>query len=376
MEQTKRAQLFNDTSRDTLGKPPGTPVHIGRVYHFDPYVTLFRYNAAESKEFDDLSTDQLRQEILPGDHVNWVNVEGLHNIALIQDVAHLFDLHPLTVEDVLNTSLRPGFETFPGYYFFALKMLYCTREGGLTEEHVSIVMKGNVVLTFQETPGDVWGRIRDRIRAQTGVVCSKGPDYLVYMLIDSIVDGYYQVIDALGERIDEIENELQLGPRNAMLKRTFELRREILILRKHIMPVRDLFNKVQVNGGVFQEHTKLFLKDLSDHIIQVTESLTLSMEMSNVLIDTYHAMQNQRLNTVMKTLTIISTIFLPLNFIAGVYGMNFQHMPELSWVHGYPMALSAMATVAVVMILFFVKKGWIGEPAAAPRSSKTATSKD
>jgi len=357
----REAQLFNSSLHEKLGQPPGTPVHIGRIYPFDPYVTLFRYSAVDSKEFSDLKVEDLRREILEGDHVNWINVEGLHEVSFVQEVAKLCDLHPLTVEDIVNTSLRPGFESFPGYYFFALKMLYVTPEGSLTEEHVSIILKGNIVLTFQETPGDVWGRVRDRIRAQTGGVCSKGADYLVYMLIDSIVDGYYQVIDSLGERIDEIEVDLQLGPRNVMLKRTFGLRREILILRKHIMPVRDLFNKVQVNGGVFQEHTKLFLKDLSDHIVQVTESLTLSMEMSNVLIDTYHSMQNQRLNSVMKTLTIISTIFLPLNFIAGVYGMNFQHMPELSWIHGYPMALSAMAVVAISMILFFVRKGWIGE---------------
>jgi magnesium transporter len=361
-----RAELFTAASQ-SLGKAPGTAVHIGQVYNFEPYVTLFRYNSAESKEFVGLTPADLPKEILGGDHVNWVNVEGLHDVALIQKVASFFGLHALTVEDILNTGLRPGFETFPDYSFFALKMLYGTPDGGLTEEHVTLILKGNVVLTFQETPGDVWGKIRDRIRAQTSLVCTRGADYLLYMLIDSIVDGYYQVIADLGEKIDDIEEELALGPRNVMLQRTFGLRREILILRKHIMPVRDLFNKVQVNGGVFQDHTKLFLKDLSDHIVQVTESLTLSMEMSNVLIDTYHSMQNQRLNNVMKTLTIISTIFLPLNFIAGVYGMNFVHMPEIRWEHGYPMALCAMAFVAASMILFFVRKGWIGEPETPPK---------
>jgi magnesium transporter len=154
---------------------------------------------------------------------------------------------------------------------------------------------------------------------------------------------------------------LRCGPTDSQLGRIFEMRREILLLRKNIIPVRDLLNKVQVEGTAFQENTKVYLKDLSDHVVQVTESLWLSMEISNVLIDTYHSMQNQRMNAVMKTLTMISTVFLPLNFIAGVYGMNFKHMPELEWIHGYPMALAMMFLVSLLMVIFFIHKGWLWE---------------
>lgn len=368
----KKAKLFDGSRSQKVGNAPGTPIHVGQNYDFKPYITLLRYNMHETKEFSDISASDLKDE-LRSDCVNWVNIEGLHDITLVQSLAKMFELHPLTLEDIVNTSLRPQFENYPGYSFFALKMLYTTTGtmGGaqLTGEHASLILKGNILVTFQETPGDVWGRIRDRIRTQSGTVCGRGADYLLYLLLDSIVDGYFQVIDALGEKIDDVEESLQRGPRDTLLRETFELRREILILRKNIVPVRDLFNKAQVAGNVFQENTQIYLKDLTDHILQVTESLSLSMEMSNVLIDTYHSMQNQRLNEVMKTLTMMSTIFLPLNLIAGIYGMNFEHMPELNWVHGYPMVVSTMAIVAVLMILFFVHKGWIGGHRARPSSA-------
>lgn len=370
----RKSKLLDRRTEAQAGAPPGTPVHIGTHYDFEPYCTLFRYNANDTQEFDRIRPEALAAEIR-ADHVNWINVEGLHDIPLIQSIASTFDLHPLTVEDIVNTSMRPQIESFPSYHFFTLKMLY-RNEDALTIEHVSIVLKGNVVLTFQETPGDVWARIRERIRAQTGLVCSRGSDYLVYMLIDSIVDGYYQVIDRLADKIDTVEESLQNEPRKTLLKTIFDMRREILILRKHIMPVRDLLNKVQVADNVFQANTQVYLRDLFDHIIQVADALGLSMEMSNVMIDTYHSIQNERLNQIMKTLTVISTIFLPLNFIAGVYGMNFADMPELHWHYGYPMALGTMSLVLTVMLLFFIRKGWIWESRTIQDRSANATPKD
>jgi magnesium transporter len=356
----KLVRLFDRGFSKKSGLPPGTVVHTGPRYDFQPWVSLVEYNNEACAFAETISIPDLKAALKPN-RVNWVNVEGIHDTFLIQEIGLIFDLHMLTQEDIVNTYLRPQFESYPGYYFFALQMLYVSPENRLVQEHVSVILKDNVVLTFQETPGDVFGKIRDRINSQTGKVRTKGADYLVYMLLDSIVDGYYQVVDQLGERIDAIEEALRCGPRDNHLAQIFELRREILFLRKNILPVRELLNKVNVEGGVFQENTKIFLKDLSDHILQVADSLSLSMEMSGVLIDTYHSMQNQRLNAIMKTLTMISTIFLPLNFIAGVYGMNFKHMPELEWEFGYPAAIVAMIIVLVLMLGFFMKKGWILE---------------
>ncbi|MES2856725.1 MAG: magnesium/cobalt transporter CorA, partial [Bdellovibrionota bacterium] len=336
------------------------PVHVGSPRDFQPFTNIVQYSNDQYSEANSVAADQIKASLKP-DHVNWINVEGVHDVNYVQTVSHQFDLHPLTQEDICNTTLRPQFSSYEKYFFFALKMLYIGPDGQLTQEHISLVLKGNLVITFQETPGDVFGRIRDRIKQRTGKIGSRGADYLLYLLIDSIVDGYYQVVDRLGERIDALEEELRCGPSDPQLGRIFEIRREILLLRKNITPVRDLLNKVLVEGSVFQDNTLIYLKDLSDHIIQVTESLQLSMEISNVLIDTYHSMQNQRMNAVMKTLTMISTIFLPLNFIAGVYGMNFRFMPELEWENGYPIAIGAMAIVALMMLMLFVNKGWLWE---------------
>lgn len=364
----KRLKIFERNRDAKIGLPPGTPVHVGAVHAFKPFGTLLRYNSTGSQEFTDISPADLPKELRP-DGVNWINVEGVHDVKFAQEISKILDLHPLTQEDIVNTTLRPQFDTIAGYSFFALQMLYCGPEGQLIVEHISLILKGNTVLTFQETPGDVFGKIRDRIRLQSGPVCSKGADYLLYLLLDSIVDGYYQVIDRLGERIDDIEERMQQGANDELLGQTFALRREILLLRKSIFPVRDVLNKVQVAGHVFQENTLVYVKDISDHILQVVDSLNLSMEMSNVLIDTYHSMQNQRLNAVMKTLTMISTIFLPLNFIAGIYGMNFEHMPETKWVYGYPLAVGAMALVGALMIAFFIHKGWLWQKRFADQNS-------
>ena len=374
-KKRKLVRLFDRGFSKKSGLPPGTVVHTGPKYDFEPWVSLVEYNNEICNVAELIGVQDLKAKIRP-DRVTWVNVEGIHNTSLVQEMGQVFELHVLTQEDIANAYLRPQFESYQGYYFFALQMLYVSSENRLVQEHVSIILKGNTVITFQETPGDVFGKIRDRINSQTGKVRTRAADYLVYMLLDSIVDGYYQVVDQLGERIDMIEEALRSGPRDEHLAQVFELRREILFLRKNILPVRELLNKVNVEGGVFQENTKIFLKDLSDHILQVADSLALSMEMSGVYIDTYHSMQNQRLNAIMKTLTMISTIFLPLNFIAGVYGMNFKHMPELEWEFGYPAAIVAMILVLAIMLFFFTKKGWILEnvhhrdPAPANRENK------
>jgi magnesium transporter len=352
--------LFDRKSATSAGLPPGTPVHVGIRHTFQPTCSLIRYNKVETSEFKNIAPKDLAQEFR-SDCVNWINVEGVHDVAFVQEVSNILDLHPLTQEDIVDTTLRPQFDTIANYSFFALQMLYNADDGSLVSEQISLVIKGNTVLMFQETPGDVFGKIRDRIRNHSGPVCEKGADYLLYLLIDSIVDGYYAVIDHLGGRIDRAESMMQKGPLDGLLEQTFGMRREILLLRKNIVPVRDVLNKVQVAGTVFQDHTLIYVKDLTDHILQVTDSLNTAAEMSKVLIDTYHSMQNQRLNVVMKTLTMISTVFLPLTFIAGIYGMNFEHMPELKWLYGYPMAMMAMFFVGLVMIAYFVNKGWLWE---------------
>ncbi|HVK62269.1 MAG TPA: CorA family divalent cation transporter, partial [Bdellovibrionales bacterium] len=243
----RKVRLFEARREKKIGQPPGTPVHVGAVRDFQPWASFVHYSSTAYGETAIIVPEQIRASLKP-DQVNWINVEGVHDVPFIQVVSNQFDLHPLTQEDIVNTSHRPQFESYAGYFFFAMKMLYTSPEGHLVQEHISLVLQGNTVITFQETPGDVFGRIRDRIRSQTGKIRARGADYLLYLLLDSIVDGYYQVVDRLGERIDTIEEELRCGPSDPQLARIFEMRREILLLRKNIIPVRDLLNKVQVEG--------------------------------------------------------------------------------------------------------------------------------
>jgi magnesium transporter len=376
---TRPWRIFERINPEKLGTPPGTPIHVGAKPSFIPFITATRFSEYAVTEWIHLDLDQLPAILEERESsVVWVDVEGVHDVSLVSRVGNLLGLHSLTSEDLVNCHLRPQFESYPGYFFFALKMIYLAPEDParptaprtLISEHVSLVLKGRTLCTFQEKPGDTFGRIRDRIRTKTGKVRSRGADHLLYTLLDAVVDGYLQVVDHLAEQIEVLEDEMRSptskGPRDSHLTRIYQIKREILWLRKTIYPVRDLLSKVQVEESVFQENTKLYLKDLSQHITQVTDSLSLSMEMIAVLVDTWHSLTNQKMNAIMKTLTMISTVFLPLNFIAGVYGMNFRFMPELEKEYGYPLVLAAMGAVGLAIIGFFISQGWLWEKREKP----------
>ena len=369
------------TNPQKLGKPPGTPIHVGDAQNFAPFITAIQFCENRVTEWLHIDTVKLNSLVTSesakgnASEILWVDVEGVHDVALIAQVSQLLGLHSLTSEDLVNCHLRPQFESYPGYFFFALKMIYLAPENPeapdthreLISEHVSLVLRDRTLCTFQEKPGDIFGRLRDRIRTRTGKLRSRGADHLLYAVLDAIVDGYLQVVDHLADQIEILEDDMRLQARDSHLARIYQLKREILWLRKTIFPVRDLLSKVQVEQSVFQDNTKIYLRDLSDHVTQVTDSLTLSMEMVSVLVDNWHSLNNQKMNAIMKTLTMISTVFLPLNFIAGVYGMNFQNMPELTHPNGYRAVLAVMAVVAVSILGFFIARGWLWEkPEASP----------
>ncbi len=358
----RRVQLFKNTQKKSL-LPPGTPIHIGDIPDFKPYVSVHTYCAEtlnETLKIEAPKIDAVLRSLSPDQKTNWVDVEGIHDVALVKQISQIFDVHPLTQEDLVNTNQRPSFVSFPGYYFFSIKMLYLAGDPRtLQQEHVSIILKGNTVLSFQERPGDVFQVIRDRITKSVGRVRMRGADYLAYMLLDAIVDGYYQIVDHIGDKIEALEEELRLGARNDHIERIHELRREILFLRKNVLPVRDMMSKIQVEGSVFAENSRIYLTDLNDHIQQVADGISIYTELSSVLLETYHSQMNYKMNQIFKVLTMFSTIFLPLNFIAGVYGMNFKHMPELEHANGYPMVLGLMLVVAALMVTWFIWSGWL-----------------
>jgi magnesium transporter len=296
--------------------------------------------------------------------VTWINVEGLHDVKLIEKVGKHFGFHPLALEDVLNCGQRPKIEDYGSYHFLVMKSLLRKTEE-LQIEQISFFLANNYVITFQEVPGDSFEAVRERIRHGKGQIRKMGPDYLLYALIDALVDEFFPVLEAYGERVEELEDVVVLRPEPATLNEIHRIKRELLLLRRTAFPEREVINALQrEEAHLIRPETRVFLRDCYDHTIQVLDMIETYRDLASGLLEVYLSSLSNRLNEVMKVLTIISTIFIPLSFIAGVYGMNFNpqasplNMPELNWVFGYPFALGLMAVLAGALVIYFRRKGW------------------
>ena len=296
--------------------------------------------------------------------VTWINIEGLNDIALIEAIGRLFNIHRLTLEDIVNCGQRPKIEDYSSYHFLVMRSLIYKEE--LETEQISFVLANNYVLTFQEVPGDSFEAVRQRIRKEGGQIRTMGSDYLVYALIDALVDEFFPALEKFGEKIEALEDEVILRPSPQVLHEVHQIKRDLLVLRRAAWPERDLIAAFQrEESHLIRPETRVFLRDCYDHTVQVIDMIETYRDLASGLQEVYLSSVSNRLNEVMKVLTIISTIFIPLNFIAGVYGMNFQHdrshplnMPELDWYFGYPFALGMMATLALALVFYFKKKGW------------------
>jgi magnesium transporter len=291
--------------------------------------------------------------------VTWINVEGLHDIGLIEKLGQHFGLHSLALEDVLNCGQRPKLEDYGNYHFMVMKSLYL-RDGELGLEQISFFLSGTYVITLQEVPGDSFEAVRQRIRqGGKGQIRRMGPDYLLYALVDALVDEFFPVLEAYGERVEELEDEVIEEPTPDTLNEVHRIKRELLMVRRTAWPEREVINALQrEEAHLIQPETRVFLRDCYDHTIQVIDMVETYRDLASGLLEVYLSSASNRLNEVMKVLTIISTIFIPLNFIAGLYGMNFHNMPELNSRYGYPMALGVMATVGISLVVYFRRKGW------------------
>ncbi len=346
--------------KKATGEPPGTMVHIGERKIETPKITIIEYDEENFSERVIEDIDEIKSAKDNG-RVCWLNVDGIHDLELIANVGEIFDLHPLLLEDVVNTDQRPKLDDYNEYNFVVLKMLqYDEKKGELDIEQVSLILGDKWVLTLQERPGDAFDFVRDRIRNAKGRIRKKGADYLAYALMDAIVDNYFVVLENLGMRIEEIEEDLVQDLTPEMSSEIHRMKRQTINLRHSIWPLREVISGFQRTGSkLISESTAVFLRDLYDHTIQVIDTVETYRDIISGMLDTYLSLTSNRMNEVMKVLTIIATIFIPLTFIAGVYGMNFQHMPELAWKWAYPAVLGIMALVSVVMIIFFKRKKWI-----------------
>jgi len=293
--------------------------------------------------------------------VTWLNVDGVHQPEIIEQIGKIFSIHPLVLEDIANTGQRPKMADFDGYIFVVLRMLRFDDEKNQTKaEQISIILGPDFVISFQEREGDVFDIIRERLRSNKGRIRKIGADYLAYSLIDAIVDNYFMILEKLGETIEDIEDKLVTDPKAETLQIIHDLKREMIFLRKSVWPLREVINRLERSeSALIKKSTLVYLRDVYDHTIQVMDSVDTFRDTLSGMLDIYLSSVSNRMNEIMKVLTIIATIFIPLTFIAGVYGMNFRRMPELVQPWGYPAVLIVMLVIALIMLVYFRRKKWI-----------------
>jgi magnesium transporter len=371
--------------KEKVGLPPGTLIHLGSERTNVSRIMLFDYDEKEIHEKEIGSVEEcfpFRDTAT----VTWINVDGVHQTGVIEALGNHFGIHPLVLSDIVNTRQRPKIEDYDDYLFVVLKMIHQGSHsiqagtdtngnqtdtvshknpgkpdnGEITAEQVSLIIGPNYVISFQETPEDLFNPIRNRLRSSSGRIRKKGADYLAYALIDTIVDNYFVILETLGEKVEDLEDELLKFPDEKTMLAIHNLKRDMIFLRRSVWPLREVTGFLERGESkLIHKTTRVYLRDVYDHTIQVVDNIETSRDILSGMLDIYLSTLSNRTNSVMKVLTIIATIFMPLTFIAGVYGMNFENMPELQWHWGYPAVVLLMFIIAAGMLLFFRKKRWI-----------------
>ena len=349
------------------GLPPGSLVFTGEQKLAGMKITSYDYDAKTFYEKEINNVEELKRYKENG-HVSWINVCGLHEVDKLARIGEIFDIHPLILEDILNVNHLPKLEDYDNYLFLISKMIEVDEKNpDLKMEQVSFVLsKDNCLITFQEVEGDVFNNIRDRLRGDKGRIRKLGADYLMYRLLDTIVDNYFYILQDMDEIIENIEDDLIYDPNRSTIETIHSMRKKIIKLRRAVTPLRDIIFSIERERYPYiAKSTYIFLRDLYDHIRQNIETMENYREILNGMLEIYLSSSGQKLNEVVKVLTIISTIFIPLTFLAGIYGMNFNtevskwNMPELTWQYGYPAVIIVMVVIAAAMLLFFKKKDWL-----------------
>jgi len=338
-----------------VGLPPGSLNHLKEPVQ----IRYFDYDKEEYREKKKVSLEEACQ-LRNTKSVSWINVDG-RDVDVISQIDERFGVHPLVLEDIINTGQRPKLEEYDKNLFLVLKMIYSDVEkDDIYSEQVSLILGDNFVLSFQEKEGDVFESVRDRIRVGRGKIRFMKGDYLVYALSDAIVDHYFEILECIGDKIDEVENELMSGAESNIPFRIHKLKRQVIFLRKQIWPLREVLGQLlRSDSKFFLEETKIYIRDVYDHATQVNDTIEAFRDALSGLHDIYLSSVSNKMNEIMKVLTIFAAIFIPLTFVAGIYGMNFDYMPELHWKGSYFVALGVMTSVGVGMVMYFKKKGWM-----------------
>jgi magnesium transporter len=340
------------------GLPPGSLVFVGDTEPEAQVTELISYNSTVYEVVKDKPIGELLRPTDDG-VFDWYNVFGLANVEAIRQLGEHFGIHPLLQEDILNTESRPRFEETDGHLFVSLKSLHTVQGASFDYEQISLILGKDYLISIQEKPGDLFKGIRDRLQVEGSRLRTRGIDFLFYRLLDVVVDGYFVVLEAISDRIETLEEQVVLHPRREVLREIQSLKKELIFLRKAVYPVREVISQARQDGNQFLTlETERHLNDVYDHTVHVIETVETLKDLASGLMDIYLTAVSNRMNEVMKVLTVIATIFIPLTFIVGVYGMNFHYMPELDHPWGYPIVMIFMGIVALGMLGYFKWKRW------------------
>jgi magnesium transporter len=351
---------FSDHTNKPAGSSPGTVVYIGEARAEPVSISHIHYDSNSS----DARRVVTALDVTPPSNVNgiaWYTIDGVHNPEILSTIGDRFGLHGLVLEDIANTTQRPKIEEFDQYIFIAMKMItFDEAAKELASEHVSLIIGDGYVLSFLENDGDVFEPVRQRIASAKGRIRKMKSDYLAYALMDAIVDNYFKVLEDLGDQIDEVEDEVVEAPSINTLRTVHRLKRELIFLRRSVWPMREVVNTLlRDESDLVRDETRIYLRDLYDHTIHVIDTVETLRDIVAGMLDVYLSSVSNKLNQVMKVLTVMSSIFIPLTFVAGVYGMNFKYMPELEWYYGYPAIMLGMLFVALALLVMFRRKEWL-----------------
>jgi len=358
ISQEKNMSEPSRTCSEKIGLSPGALMYVGAKKTHKVKVTVIRYSETQFQEETVGNPDSWEPEKLKP--LVWIHVSGLHQTEIIEKIGISHGIHPLIVEDVLNTAQRPKLEEYDDCLFMVLKMFYSdASEENILFEQFSLILISDGVISFQEGEEDIFEPVRKRMKNPQSRIRKTGSDYLAYTLMDAVVDHYFRVTEIMEDRIEAVEEYLFTDLSHEVLQNIHELKREILFLHKTVLPVRGFIGSLErIDSPLIRPATHVYIRDLYDHIIQITDTVETFREISTSLMDIYHSGLSNKMNEVMKVLTVIATIFIPLTFIVGVYGMNFRYMPELEWRWGYPFIWLIIILVGVFMLLYFRKKNW------------------
>jgi len=347
-----------ETHSQNIGSPPGTIFYSGEVRSEPVKITLIEFNETEFFEDEYYSLEDCISHVKPN-MVKWINVGGIHLTDLVEGIGKIYDIHPLTLEDIVHVDQRPKFEDFDHYVIAIMKMItYSTQ---VDSEQLAVILFENTVITFQEPQGgDAFDIIRNRLRTAKGRVRKLGSDYLAYALMDAVVDCYFKCIEKIGDKIEDIEEDIINNSDKKSLLELYHLKREMIYLRKQVWPLRDMINNmIRSETNLINPSTDIYLRDLSDHVTRIIDTVETYRDLLSGIMDIYLSTNANKMNEVMKVLTIMSSIFIPVTFIAGVYGMNFENMPELKTQHGYYFIWGVMISIITGLLIYFKRRKWM-----------------